>query len=1569
MADLGRPRIGQPVRWVVCAALCWGVIGAIDTSCLYAQFGQFQMQPQTPEEILRQRLPHEPQVQSEISDARELLAAGDYDAAIEKLQPLLEAGEDFFEIEPDKPATSSLDRVESLLRGMPPEAIDIYRRHFEPLAAQRLAQARQRGDLTELLAVVRIYPLTRAAVEATESAGALAFDQGETALAARLWERLLPDTEAGPLRTERLIRIAQAWTLAGQPEMAAEYVRELSPLAQTSPIEYEGKLLTPPATGDAAWLNKVFGPVAPLVPHRERDWRMGGGHPRRWGDGPLVSPLQRGSWAYPLIDPLDTYITGRDEKFQSVLKFLETKYLRSDNANSAKRLPWLVGAPLVDGETVLVQGMASLKALDARTGQIRWSGVVKDDTFLYFSERNYIETGPNPNHDRLVELYLGQRAWMNQAAASLASDGRQVYAVSCTGMIRATTPQGMFMRPRMPISRHELTPPSDNRLLAYDLQSGLLKWESGGPSVAVPFDEDGQLVGESRRLGGAFFLGAPLPVDGQLFVLAEDKGQIRLFSLSPETGEAEWSLPLLNPDSSIGSDETRRMYGLSPSYAGGLLICPTGDGMVVAVDPLRRRMEWFQQYQTQPATADPRMARIMRMQIQMQMQQGSRAGNESTLDHMLKEDRWFETTPILTAGRILLPTAENNMLYCLDLETGKSLWELPRGEGLYIATCTERHCLVVGKRSLQAIGLTDGKVKWSQEIPTPTGRGVVSGNQYLLPVVTHEILSLNLRTGKILARSSINPAHTAGSLVAAGDRLLMQTTSEVVGLRSLSDMTEELARTQNDAGTRASALAEQGELLLFQGREPEAVALLQESLKLQESAPTRRLLVWSQLERLKADYAGSKGIVAELKQTVTDPDQRRLLNRLHAEGLEKSGDSLTAFREYLDLVKSVGQSDTLMEMSFDHRVRDDRWLRGRLTHLYSLSSGAIRQQMQQSLKDAIAAQEATLKPHFAGVLGIDLAPQLHLELALANGLDQFKTERVLWTLSESRDLALRGPAVGRLIRNELALKGVPVPYIGPLLTELQHGLANVECEPGVTGTALLELLRQDAVAGPQLKKLDLPVTVPTFTARFAGASVQQRQVFPVLGDRRGPFDDWLFTAEFAPTRNVHGSDASGTVRHIFNIDAMGQLPMQQLRYVQTDPQLVLLAFRDRFAVVSPMDSGGDPFKTRFFHAPAVDGFNRMQVRPADVKPGVRDAVYPTADGSYLYNVGPLTYDTLCYLSGNELFAVQPQTKDSKLQWKRSGVTPGSEICADSEYVVLIPPLLDRLVVYRAADGEFVAERSLPKGRVDRQRADWGRLFLVSRTEKGDATHPHRITWAMYDPVTDKEAWSLTLPAGTLWNPVEGSDLAFLEPDGTLRRVDDQTGQLLWTTSIPAQTVPPTEFTIHEDQDRLYVHTWHSPSVGQDYITEPTLPNGSTVRVNGIAAALDRHSGKTLWSRPMEQQLFRPYLPVGSGVLAYAAQRRHQDPQEGPKTFMTLEFLNRRTGEPVLIKDRITPGGTGEGWARLPSGVLLLRVSGHDYRLTWNGEPAADGTAPEQEEPVPAKLPKAPILPEAPIKLQ
>ena len=66
---------------------------------------------------------------------------------------------------------------------------------------------------------------------------------------------------------------------------------------------------------------------------------------------------------------------------------------------------------------------------------------------------------------------------------------------------------------------------------------------------------------------------------------------------------------------------------------------------------------------------------------------------------------------------------------------------------------------------------------------------------------------------------------------------------------------------------------------------------------------------------------------------------------------------------------------------------------------------------------------------------------------------------------------------------------------------------------------------------------------------------------------------------------------------------------------------------------------------------------------------------------------------------------------------------------------------------------------------------------------------------------------------------------------------------------------------------------------------------------------------------------------------------------------------------MLTKDVPSQGtGSGEGWARPTNEILLLRVSGQDFRLTWKGDPGAPPTAPEQDEPVPEES-------EEPLKLQ
>lgn len=1564
MTGLGRPRH-------------WWLLGLflILISPAQAQFGGFNnFQQTTPEQSLARRLPREARTLDTLRQVRSLIESGSFQEAIDLLQPILESAEDSFDLdEMLVPVGSLLDRTELILSTLPTEALEVYRRQFEPLAELAFKEARESGRLTEYVNVARLYPLTNSARLALLEASAIAHDLGETAVAARLKERVLANIPAGPDRTSLLIEISRDWTLSGQPELAQAHVKELSSLARTSPIEFEGKLLTPPETADAAWLNKVFGPITPLVPRRSSDWRLAGGHPRRWADGSMVSSVQRGSWSYPLIDRYDTrhfedlpsggksVPQKRYEKMQSLVKALETKFLV--NKSLGAQTPILVGSPLVDRGTVLVQGLGAVKAIDPQTGRLRWSGVVEDSTFLYWVYRCFLEESSQAG---VMDLFLGQRIWLNQTASSLASDGQRVYSITGTGMF-GLVQRNPFIPGRGAMPRSELTPPNENRLLAYDIQTGLLKWELGGAAGTESVDALGMPVDRNPRLTGAYFLGAPLAVEGRLYVIAEERGQIRLFSLIPETGDVDWSIALVNPFDTLESDDGRRISSLTPSYAGGLLVCPTGEGVVVTVDPLRRRVKWVHQYRAQTMTMNPR-ARGFRMG------RGERfsSGDNRLLERQLRERRWFDTSLLATAGKVLIPAADDHKLICLELETGKPVWTIPRGDGLFVAACTGRQCLVAGERTIQSIRLADGKIAWSRDIPTPAGRGVVVSGKYLLPASTGEILAIEITSGKILARLTLDTAHTVGTLIAAGDQLLMQTPSELIGFRSLSQVTTELAAQLKEPKARPLALAEQGELLLTQGKEAEAVTLLRESLQLQESDSTRKLLVWSLLDRLKVDFSGNRKLVPELKEMVRDPGQRKLLTRLNAEGLEQAGEYMDAFHEYLQLVMEVGSEDEhQIEISPELQTREDRWLRGRLTHLYLLADPEPRVRMQAMIREAQAGLPIVARKQFATVIGLDLAPQLYLDLAIEGALDDFLAKRVLWTLSESQATNLRGPAIARLIREDLGRNQGQKSLVATLIPQLERELADVICEPGLTGAAFLKSIREDAKLGKALAAI-APLGVPSVEPVHdpaASTVLIRRDLIPILGPRQGVYGEWAFSIERSASGAVWCSDPTGRDRFSLVPQQSGVSNDHLVRYIQTDAQLALLVFRDSFAVVYPHEPGNQTRLIGQLNTVSIPGFNDRFGNSPESKPAVRDKLYPTRNGTYSGNVGPLLFDTLVYQTHDgqdvgDLVAAVPYTRNKQEVWRRSGVPIGCEILADADYVILIPPLANRLIVLRSSDGVQIAERPLPARLIGRKRAEWGRLFLTN-PESPAGGEAERTTYAMYDPVTDKSVWSRSVPKDTLWTPVNGSDLAFLEPSGKVTLVEHRTGNELWSTQLPEQSTPVKQFQIHTDHEQLYLHTAHDPTEGQEPVRiDPGIRTEISAQispVNGLVAALDRRSGQIVWSRTIEQQLFRDSMPVGTGLLAYSATRQKIGGKAFQKDYSLIELLDRQTGKPVFQQE--FPTGTMDtSWKLLHNGVLRVRLTGHDFDLSWK---QPEGT-PQQSEPV---TEPEPPNPDAPIKLQ
>ena len=244
-----------------------------------------------------------------------------------------------------------------------------------------------------------------------------------------------------------------------------------------------------------------------------------------------------------------------------------------------------------------------------------------------------------------------------------------------------------------------------NELAAYELKTqGKIKWRVGGGG-------DHRDIDIEPKLAGAYFLGPPLPLDdGQLYCLAErGKDQaIYLEVLDAKSGKVQWQQQLVSTaDSSMNGfqDSYRRLTGATPSFADGVLVCPTSAGAVVAVDLATHKLLWGYEYPPGPMGPNQQM-------IAMRFQMGAMAVPSYS------GDRWADSTATIAQGRVLITPVEGEQpLFCLSLIDGKLLWKMDRGDNVYVAGVEDGKVILVGKRKVQAVSLVDTNSPPSKEIP------------------------------------------------------------------------------------------------------------------------------------------------------------------------------------------------------------------------------------------------------------------------------------------------------------------------------------------------------------------------------------------------------------------------------------------------------------------------------------------------------------------------------------------------------------------------------------------------------------------------------------------------------------------------------------------------------------------------------------------------------------------------------------------------------------------------------------------------------------------------------------
>jgi outer membrane protein assembly factor BamB len=829
--------------------------------------------------------------QQQLHKAEEAIEREQYSEAIQALAQLLEprpdaddgsevgVQEDFFVGRPGDAHLESSLRTEArrLLGRLPARGKELYRLNYGAEAQRQLDQALAARDEVLLAEVAWRYFHTDAGYLANLLLGRHHLDRGRPLAASMCFARLAETPEAvARFDPELSLLLASSWQQAGNRPHARETLEQLQRRLPEARFDLGGQAVNLFGEGEdpLEWLDRHLPSAPGNVSELTLDWQMHRGVPSRNPTSAAGIPLLRHRWRVPLASTPDD-----DELIHSMVM--------EQRERGSAAIPSLM--PLVVDDVVVVRTPENLLAVDFATGKRIWEYPWGDPPPSSLSS----EVVPARNRQQRRHQ-LEERLWMDCAYGHLSSDGKCVFLVdelSYIGPGASDTATRMFRN--MVLSGPD-QPQEYNSLVALELETqGKYRWRVGG---ATGEDE--------AALARAFFLGPPLVLADSLYVLAEIRGDVSLYVLDAASGRLRWSQQLAHVGlMNILQDPTRRLAGASPSYADGVLVCPTSAGGIVAVDIPTRSLLWGYQY--------PRSLNIGNVNIRLNLQRVRRG--------LMRNDEagWLDSAALIADGRVVFTPVESDELICLDLLTGKPRWSAPRGDELLLLACVDQdQVIVLGDSKVVSLSLDDGQLQWelplsdpanpAAPVGRPSGKGFLSDHRYYLPTSTR-LLIIDLAAGRLEA--SVDLAEPLGTLVPYGDQIVSLSAESLTTYYQLDRLKEAVQQRLATAANDPWATEHLGLLQLERGDRLGALNRLRQAYRAYAPDDDRRegtrvLLVETLLAVLEQqDDAATDDVIREVDGLIERPLQRERYLRLIGKRMLRKGNAPDAFAAFLELAR------------------------------------------------------------------------------------------------------------------------------------------------------------------------------------------------------------------------------------------------------------------------------------------------------------------------------------------------------------------------------------------------------------------------------------------------------------------------------------------------------------------------------------------------------------------------------------------------------------------------------------------------------------------------------------------
>ena len=1471
----------------------------------------------------------------QLDRAQRLIEDARWSDAATLLDEILASDRDFF-FRPDLRKNnwrSIKTEAARLVGGLPPPGREAYTLQFRSRADRLLKQAIADSDSDGVVAVARRWFHTPAGQQATMLAAFEALEANQPLAAAAWLDRLKSSGAPGFEPTLSVMR-AKAWWLAGDRKAAIEILEKVrGGGATTTRIGGRDVSLSLAPDAAAALLESIAGQASRTGDRQDAEWWLHRGDAARNAVSVATRPLLVPRYRVPLTrHPEEARLLEKRRKF-----FAD---------HDTPLLP--AGNPLaVDGLIVLHTPMGLL-AVDFETGKRVW--LQTGGAAALWADGQIVAEGGMEGVEDAERDETGsmQSAFADATSGTISSNGQFVFAVESDPLEpgRFAVANGLRRIVAAPGRRQ------GNVLSAYDATAkGALRWRL--PLADRPRDEAG-------AVSDAWYMGAPLTIGDQLFVLVEERGEIRLDVLNAADGGLLWSQPLAELDEDQTADgaraRLRRLAGLSPAFAEGVLVCPTGAGAVVAVDLATRTLLWASNYPVPGEQA----AQVMRFGVRVQI--GGLAGRGGIVVNgpiggggPAAGGGWRDAAPILASGRVVLAAIDSEKLQCLDLRTGAAAWEVPRKQALYVAGVIDGRVILVGSHAVEALSLADGKRVWGKPIDlgnaSPSGRGIVTQGRLFLPVDTPEVIEIDLRNGSIAGRSPARSGVVPGNLVAYRGEVVSQGVDSLDVFHQAAPLEERIETALKREPPDPWALLWRGQLDLDRGEIVPGMRRIREARAAQPDRIPAEIVGDALLYAMRRDFAAAASVWRETLQSEEELPHSKAMLCLAVDSFLESGDLSAAWKSCQDFLslpvpqsllstgdgaspaesglRTTNATELLTDASdASLTVSEPRWFQGRLATLRSKASAELRSdidgfvavRLRQLLEPA--TPDPILLGRFVDYFGTHPSAVV-AKRALADALDRL--------------LAADPPPTGDLNREWGLWRDLLRLQISETVPEDRFGAGDSAAASTDLGAAwpvgkvvpvrggrarpedmqrMSRVIRIPVTVQPGATIPDLRLGYELHTQAFVATDGLGRRIGEPFG-----FDNTRKLTVLGQTFQAVGAEAT----------VVGPLLI-----VRSGPLVAAFGLPASDRSGSPAKSAGTPKRLWVIsegtaEVPGMGGMGGMGFalgrvaggrlrRSGNVPLGMQvsepdDAQVPGRGVRALAGGVPI-------LVNRSLELRDPIS--GEVLWQRHRLPVTGDLIGDDAFICVCPRDGKGAVVLSMTDGRIVSTCDMP--RHEQRLMTSGRRIvtiepLSSRQPGVQGVHP-KVRLELFDPATLQRQSLGTYAGEARATPVGANMLAVVEPSGSFTVLDlgaahaaglpDEAVKI--RTSLPDMPASLQQLQVMPWQDRLLVIVGRGETAEEQErfgklgsvsaLPLMTPSEESTPPITGSIWAVSRATGEMLWPVPATIVRHVPAhgQPAALPLMLFA--RLISPPREGDRQRLSVLCLDKRTGHAVHVDDKI-----------------------------------------------------------------